>query len=163
MKAHTSKAYSWSSSIYTRSSICHHYLNDSLTDAHLAPHISSISHLSHNLIITMEMLLFLNESYIFDRLRMWSTVLWRLCVFVCAECGNAYYRGAEVPWKTLLRAPVKFPLSVKKNIRILDLDPRSEAYCLSLNSVCFKRLPRKKYFHLLNSYNIKRVLGVVYC
>ena len=44
--------------------------------------------------------------------------------------------------------PVKFPFSVKKNIRILDLDPRSEAYCLSLNSVCFKRLPRKKYFHL---------------
>ncbi|CAI4308139.1 CCC_1a_G0006600.mRNA.1.CDS.1 [Saccharomyces cerevisiae] len=60
-------------------------------------------------------------------------------------------------------APAKFPLSVKKNIRILDLDPRTEAYCLSLNSVCFKRLPRKKYFHLLNSYNIKRVLGVVYC
>ena len=59
--------------------------------------------------------------------------------------------------------PVKFPFSVKKNIRILDLDPRTEAYCLSLNSVCFKRLPRKKYFHLLNSYNIKRVLGVVYC
>ncbi|CAI4503112.1 AEL_collapsed_G0026020.mRNA.1.CDS.1 [Saccharomyces cerevisiae] len=60
----------------------------------------------------MEMLLFLNESYIFHR---------------------------------------------------FHLDPRSEAYCLSLNSVCFKRLPRKKYFHLLNSYNIKRVLGVVYC
>ncbi|CAI5207152.1 BTE_HP_G0155330.mRNA.1.CDS.1 [Saccharomyces cerevisiae] len=59
--------------------------------------------------------------------------------------------------------PVKFPFSVKKNIRILDLDPRTEAYCLSLNSVCFKRLPRKKYFHLLNSYNIRRVLGVVYC
>ncbi|CAI4973553.1 BBT_HP_G0060640.mRNA.1.CDS.1 [Saccharomyces cerevisiae] len=60
-------------------------------------------------------------------------------------------------------APVKFPFSVKKNIRILDLDPRTEAYCLSLNSVCSKRLPRKKYFYLLNSYNIKRVLGVVYC
>ncbi|CAI4803315.1 CRB_1a_G0049470.mRNA.1.CDS.1 [Saccharomyces cerevisiae] len=39
----------------------------------------------------MKMFLFLNESYIFDRLRMWSTVLWRLCVFVCAECGNANY------------------------------------------------------------------------
>ncbi|CAI5162341.1 ATV_HP_G0059180.mRNA.1.CDS.1 [Saccharomyces cerevisiae] len=39
--------------------------------------------------------------------------------------------------------PVKFPFSVKKNIRILDLDPRTEAYCLSLNSVCFKRLPWK--------------------
>ena len=25
--------------------------------------------------------------------------------------------------------PVKFPFSVKKNIRILDLDPRTEAYC----------------------------------
>ncbi|CAI4953019.1 CGH_1_HP_G0039250.mRNA.1.CDS.1 [Saccharomyces cerevisiae] len=60
-------------------------------------------------------------------------------------------------------APVTFPFSVKKNIRILDLDPRTEAYCLSPYSVCFKRLPRKKYFHLLNSYNIKRVLGVVYC
>ncbi|CAI4770256.1 BDM_1a_G0048150.mRNA.1.CDS.1 [Saccharomyces cerevisiae] len=60
-------------------------------------------------------------------------------------------------------APAKFPLTVKKNIRILDLDPRTEVYCLSLISVCFKRLPRKKYFYLLNSYNIKRVLGVVYC
>ncbi|CAI4551335.1 AKH_1a_G0027130.mRNA.1.CDS.1 [Saccharomyces cerevisiae] len=40
-------------------------------------------------------------------------------------------------------APVKFPFSVKKNIRILDLDPRTEAYCLSLNSVCSKRLPWK--------------------
>ncbi|CAI4753691.1 CDG_1a_G0047720.mRNA.1.CDS.1 [Saccharomyces cerevisiae] len=51
----------------------------------------------------MEMPLFLNESYIFHRLRMWSIVLWHSCVFVCAECGNAYYRGAEVPYKTLLR------------------------------------------------------------
>ncbi|CAI5182719.1 CRE_HP_G0005940.mRNA.1.CDS.1 [Saccharomyces cerevisiae] len=59
--------------------------------------------------------------------------------------------------------PVKFPFSVKKNIRILDLDPRTEAYCLSPYSVCSKRLPCKKYFYLLNSYNIKRVLGVVYC
>ncbi|AJU24688.1 Ecm34p, partial [Saccharomyces cerevisiae YJM1573] len=41
--------------------------------------------------------LFLNESYIFHRLRMWSIVLWHSCVFVCAECGNANYRGAEVP------------------------------------------------------------------
>ncbi|CAI4385826.1 BAF_collapsed_G0031380.mRNA.1.CDS.1 [Saccharomyces cerevisiae] len=110
----------------------------------------------------MEMPLFLNESYIFDRLRMWSTVLWRLCVFVCAECENAYYRGAEVPYKTLLCA-CEVSISVKKNIRILDLDPRTEAYCLSPYSVCSKRLPCKKYFYLLNSYNIKRVLGVVYC
>ncbi|CAI6902325.1 ANL_collapsed_G0053930.mRNA.1.CDS.1 [Saccharomyces cerevisiae] len=60
----------------------------------------------------MEMLLFLNESYIFHRFRMWSIVLWHSCVFVCAECGNANYRGAEVP--------VTFPFLVKKNIRILD-------------------------------------------
>ncbi|CAI5022629.1 BTE_HP_G0002290.mRNA.1.CDS.1 [Saccharomyces cerevisiae] len=60
--------------------------------------------------------------------------------------------------------PVKFPFSVKKNIRILDLDPRTEAYCLSLNSVCSKRLPWKKYFYLLKSVqDIRRVLGVVYC
>ncbi|CAI4246358.1 AQG_2a_G0001190.mRNA.1.CDS.1 [Saccharomyces cerevisiae] len=52
----------------------------------------------------MEMLLFLNESYIFRRLRMWSTVLWRLCVFVCAECDSANNRGAEVPYETLFRA-----------------------------------------------------------
>ncbi|CAI4664976.1 AIG_G0039200.mRNA.1.CDS.1 [Saccharomyces cerevisiae] len=45
----------------------------------------------------MEMLLFLNESYIFHRFRMWSIVLWHSCVFVCAECGNANYRGAGVP------------------------------------------------------------------
>ncbi|CAI4763734.1 BAP_1a_G0047550.mRNA.1.CDS.1 [Saccharomyces cerevisiae] len=40
-------------------------------------------------------------------------------------------------------APAKFPFSVKKNIRILDLDPRTEAYCLSPYSVCSKRLPWK--------------------
>ncbi|CAI4638143.1 BAF_collapsed_G0043230.mRNA.1.CDS.1 [Saccharomyces cerevisiae] len=109
----------------------------------------------------MEILLFLNESYIFHRLRMWSTVLWHSCVFVCAECGNANYRVPRCLIKPF-SVPVTFPFSVKKNIRILDLDPRTEAYCLSLNSVCFKRLPWKKYFYLLNSYNIKRVLGVVY-
>nr|CAI6659697.1 CIH_HP1_G0038790.mRNA.1.CDS.1 [Saccharomyces cerevisiae] len=43
----------------------------------------------------MEMLLFLNESYIFHRFRMWSIVLWHSCVFVCAECGNANYRGCR--------------------------------------------------------------------
>ena len=60
--------------------------------------------------------------------------------------------------------PVKFPFSVKKNIRILDLDPRTEAYCLSLNSVCSKRLPWKKCFYLLKSVqDIRRVFGVVYC
>ncbi|CAI4870523.1 BPG_G0006670.mRNA.1.CDS.1 [Saccharomyces cerevisiae] len=64
--------------------------------------------------------------------------------------------------KTLLACLRSFRFRSKKNIRILDLDPRTEAYCLSLNSVCFKRLPWKKYFYLLNSYNIKRVLGVVY-
>ncbi|CAI4918487.1 CGH_1_HP_G0015480.mRNA.1.CDS.1 [Saccharomyces cerevisiae] len=50
---------------------------------------------------------------------------------------------------------------VKK--RTSELDPRTEACCLSPYSVCSKRLPCKKYFYLLNSYNIKRVLGVVYC
>ncbi|CAI4640723.1 AHG_G0039030.mRNA.1.CDS.1 [Saccharomyces cerevisiae] len=101
----------------------------------------------------MEMLLFLNESYIFHRFRMWSIVLWHSCVFGCrGALKNPFTRACEVS-----------AFGQKKNIRILDLDPRSEAYCLSLNSVCFKRLPRKKYFHLLNSYNIKRVLGVVYC
>ncbi|CAI4535432.1 AKR_collapsed_G0028180.mRNA.1.CDS.1 [Saccharomyces cerevisiae] len=61
----------------------------------------------------MEMSLFLNESYIFHRLRMWSIVLWHLCVFVCAECGNANYRGAGVPWKPV-SVPAKFPFSVKR-------------------------------------------------
>ncbi|CAI4449415.1 AFI_G0017610.mRNA.1.CDS.1 [Saccharomyces cerevisiae] len=61
-------------------------------------------------------------------------------------------------------ASVKFPLSVKKNIRILDLDPRTEAYCLSPYSVCSKRLPWKKCFYLLKSVqDIRRVSGVVYC
>ncbi|CAI4613936.1 BFH_collapsed_G0039620.mRNA.1.CDS.1 [Saccharomyces cerevisiae] len=42
--------------------------------------------------------------------------------------------------------------------------PRSEAYCLSPYSVCFKRLPRKKHFYLLKSVqDIRRVFGVVYC
>ncbi|CAI7399386.1 BTE_collapsed_G0035070.mRNA.1.CDS.1 [Saccharomyces cerevisiae] len=76
----------------------------------------------------MEMLLFLNESYIFHRLRMWSTVLWRLCVFVCAECENANYRVPRCLIKPF-SVPVKFPFSVKKNIRILDLDPRTDSYC----------------------------------
>ncbi|CAI4385952.1 BMC_2a_G0024790.mRNA.1.CDS.1 [Saccharomyces cerevisiae] len=100
----------------------------------------------------MEMSLFLNESYIFHRLRMWSIVLWHSCVF-----------GRRGALKTPFARACDFRFRSKKNIRILDLDPRTEAYCLSLNSVCFKRLPRKKYFHLLNSYNIKRVFGVVYC
>ncbi|CAI4307985.1 CCN_G0025500.mRNA.1.CDS.1 [Saccharomyces cerevisiae] len=55
----------------------------------------------------MKMFLFLNESYIFDRLRMWSTVLWHSCVFVCAECENANYRGAgclEKPFCARLRS-----------------------------------------------------------
>ena len=141
-----------------------------LNDRWLAPvshHIFSISHLSHNLIISMEMLLFLNESYIFDRLRMWSTVFWGLCLFVCAECDSANNRGARVPYKTVLRAPVKFPLSVKKNIRILDLDPRSEAYCISHHLVCPKRFPCKATSLLLIPEgwikNSNHVQGVVYC
>ncbi|CAI4298766.1 BAK_1a_G0006320.mRNA.1.CDS.1 [Saccharomyces cerevisiae] len=75
----------------------------------------------------MEMPLFLNESYIFHRLRMWSIVLWHSCVFVCAECGNANYGVPRCLIKPFY-VPVKFPFSVKKNIRILDLDPRSEAH-----------------------------------
>ncbi|CAD6624532.1 BJ4_G0038640.mRNA.1.CDS.1 [Saccharomyces cerevisiae] len=43
------------------------------------------------------------------------------------------------------------------------LRPSYRSLCPRLNSVCSKRLPWKKYFHLLNSYNIKRVFGVVYC
>ncbi|CAI4495969.1 BGP_1a_G0022320.mRNA.1.CDS.1 [Saccharomyces cerevisiae] len=76
----------------------------------------------------MEMSLFLNESYIFDRLRMWSIVLWHSCVFVCAECGNANNRVPRCLIKPF-SVPVTFSFSVKKNIRILDLDPRTEAYC----------------------------------
>ncbi|CAI4309752.1 CEI_1a_G0006300.mRNA.1.CDS.1 [Saccharomyces cerevisiae] len=45
--------------------------------------------------------------------------------------------------------PVKFPLSVKKNIRILDLDPRTEVYCLSPYSLSFKRLPWKKNNYII--------------
>ena len=91
----------------------------------------------------MEMSLFLNESYIFHRLRMWSIVLWHSCVFVCAECENAYYRGPGGCLEKPFSVPVTFPFSVKKNIRILDWDPRSEAYCLSHHLVCPKRFPCK--------------------
>ncbi|CAI5081831.1 BBT_HP_G0124000.mRNA.1.CDS.1 [Saccharomyces cerevisiae] len=77
----------------------------------------------------MEMFLFLNESYIFDRLRMWSTVLWRLCVFVCAECGNANYRGAEVPYKTLFCACDTSFFGIAECLNLVAIDPRSEAYC----------------------------------
>ncbi|CAI4992071.1 BBT_HP_G0073220.mRNA.1.CDS.1 [Saccharomyces cerevisiae] len=38
-------------------------------------------------------------------------------------------------------APVTFPFLVKK--RTSELNPRSEAYCLSPYSVCSKRLPWK--------------------
>ncbi|CAI4375456.1 CNB_1a_G0025560.mRNA.1.CDS.1 [Saccharomyces cerevisiae] len=51
--------------------------------------------------------------------------------------------GCRGALKNPFCAPVKFPLSVKKKIRILDLDPRTEAYCLSPYSVCSKRLPWK--------------------
>ncbi|CAI4413675.1 BCN_G0019230.mRNA.1.CDS.1 [Saccharomyces cerevisiae] len=64
----------------------------------------------------MEMILFLDESYIFHRLRMWSIVLWHSCVFVCAECGNANYRVPECLERPFC-APAKFPHSVKKKIR----------------------------------------------
>nr|CAI6561018.1 CIC_HP1_G0015080.mRNA.1.CDS.1 [Saccharomyces cerevisiae] len=70
----------------------------------------------------MKMFLFLNESYIFDRLRMWSTVLWHSCVFVCAECENANYKGAEVPYETLLRACEVSAFGQKENPN-LDLRP----------------------------------------
>nr|CAI6616899.1 ALI_HP1_G0032320.mRNA.1.CDS.1 [Saccharomyces cerevisiae] len=41
--------------------------------------------------------------------------------------------------------------------------PSYRSLCPRLNLACSKRLPWKKCFYLLNSYNIKRVLGVVYC
>ncbi|CAI6902919.1 ANL_collapsed_G0054040.mRNA.1.CDS.1 [Saccharomyces cerevisiae] len=77
----------------------------------------------------MKMFLFLNESYIFHRLRMWSIVLWHSCVFVCAECGNANYRGAEVPYKTLFRACDISFFGIAECLNLIAIDPRSEAYC----------------------------------
>ncbi|CAI4879700.1 BPG_G0016840.mRNA.1.CDS.1 [Saccharomyces cerevisiae] len=63
----------------------------------------------------MEMLLFLNESYIFHRLRMWSTVFWGLCLFVCAECENANCRGVEMCLeKTLLACLRSFRFRLKR-------------------------------------------------
>ncbi|CAI4378801.1 BAQ_1a_G0027590.mRNA.1.CDS.1 [Saccharomyces cerevisiae] len=60
--------------------------------------------------------------------------------------------------------PVKFPFSVKKNIRILRFGPSYRSLCLSPYSVCSKRLPQKKYFYLLKPVqDIRRVFGVVYC
>ncbi|CAI6380890.1 BAF_HP2_G0000040.mRNA.1.CDS.1 [Saccharomyces cerevisiae] len=60
----------------------------------------------------MEMLLFLNESYIFHRLRMWSTVLWRLC-FVSAELGIPIIGVPRCLIKPF-SVPVTFPLSVNR-------------------------------------------------
>ncbi|CAI4457849.1 CCC_1a_G0017780.mRNA.1.CDS.1 [Saccharomyces cerevisiae] len=99
----------------------------------------------------MEMSLFLNESYIFHRLRMWSIVLWHSCVFGC--------RGALKNPFARLRS-FRFRSKRKSEFRLRS---SYRSLCPRLNSVCSKRLPCKKYFYLLNSYNIKRVLGVVYC
>ncbi|CAI7401148.1 BAD_collapsed_G0035160.mRNA.1.CDS.1 [Saccharomyces cerevisiae] len=76
----------------------------------------------------MKMLLFLNEAYIFIDSVCEGIVFWGLCLFVCAECENANYRVPRCLIKPF-SVPVKFPFSVKKNIRILDLDPRTDSYC----------------------------------
>lgn len=124
-----SKAYSWNSSIYIYSFIGHHRLNVSLTDAPLALHIFSISHLSHNFMITMKMFLFLNEACIFIDSVCEGIVFWGLCLFVCAECENASYRGAEVPYKTLFRACDTSFFGIAECLNLVAIDPRSEAYC----------------------------------
>ncbi|CAI6609482.1 CIH_HP2_G0042240.mRNA.1.CDS.1 [Saccharomyces cerevisiae] len=77
----------------------------------------------------MEMLLFLNESYIFHRFRIWSIVLWHSCVFVCAECGNANYRVPRCLIKPF-SVPVTFPFfGIAECLNLVAIDPRSEAYC----------------------------------
>ncbi|CAI6460629.1 ASN_HP2_G0022030.mRNA.1.CDS.1 [Saccharomyces cerevisiae] len=63
--------------------------------------------------------------------------------------------------------PLTFPFSVKKNTRILDLDPRTEVYCLSPYPICCKRPPMEEvmlYYPSPDSLikNRKRVLGVAY-
>ncbi|CAI4443965.1 BAK_1a_G0017470.mRNA.1.CDS.1 [Saccharomyces cerevisiae] len=101
----------------------------------------------------MEMPLFLNESYIFHRLRMWSIVLWHSCVFGCqGALKNPFTPACEVS----VFGQKEYP-----NFRF---GPSFRSLCLSPYSVCSKRLPWKKYFHLLKSVqDIKLVLGVVYC
>ncbi|CAI6632820.1 ALI_HP2_G0041890.mRNA.1.CDS.1 [Saccharomyces cerevisiae] len=96
----------------------------------------------------MEMILFLNESYIFHRLRMWSIVLWHSCVFVCAECENANYRVPEC--LDPFCAPVISAFGQKEypNFRF---GPSYRSLCLSPYSICSKRLPCKKCFYLLKS------------
>ncbi|CAD6628459.1 HN1_G0054360.mRNA.1.CDS.1 [Saccharomyces cerevisiae] len=114
----------------------------------------------------MEMTLFLNESYIFHRLRMWSTVFWGLCLFVCAECDSANNRGARVPYKTLFRA---FEVSVfgQKEYPNFRFGPSYRSLCLSPYSICCKRPPMEEvilYYPSPDSLikNRKRVLEVAY-
>ena len=79
--------------------------------------------------ITMKMLLFLNEAYIFIDSVCEGIVFWGLCLFVCAECENASYRGAEVPYKTLFRACDTSFFGIAECLNLVAIDPRSEAYC----------------------------------
>ena len=82
----------------------------------------------------------------------------------------SYVGEVRMPIVGVPRCALKKPFSracdasilVKK--RTSELNPHSEAYCLSLYSVFSKRSPWKKYFYLLKSVqDIRRVSGVVYC
>ncbi|CAI5086576.1 BTE_HP_G0104300.mRNA.1.CDS.1 [Saccharomyces cerevisiae] len=77
----------------------------------------------------MEMLLFLNEACIFIDSVCEGIVFWGLCLFVCAECGNAYYRGAEVPYETLFCSCDTSFFGIAECLNLVAIDPRSEAYC----------------------------------
>ncbi|CAI4634693.1 CRE_collapsed_G0054090.mRNA.1.CDS.1 [Saccharomyces cerevisiae] len=77
----------------------------------------------------MKMFLFLNEACIFIDSVCEGIVFWGLCLFVCAECENASYRGAEVPYKTLFRACDTSFFGVAECLNLVAIDPRSEAYC----------------------------------
>ena len=147
-----SKAYGWSSSIYTHSFIDHHYLNDSLTDAPLSLHTFHISSFAPSSSLQLRCTCSWTRHACIMNFLCEGIVLWCLCLFVRAECANVNYKGADVSWKDPF-APVKFPFPAKEIIRIWDLDPRSKADCLSLYLVCSKRLPRKNNTVLSLSWN----------
>ncbi|CAI4386891.1 CEI_1a_G0025380.mRNA.1.CDS.1 [Saccharomyces cerevisiae] len=71
-------------------------------------------------------------------------VLWCLCVFVCGGSENANYRVPRCALKKPFSRACDASILVKK--RTSELNPHSEAYCLSLYSVFSKRSPWKKYF-----------------
>ncbi|CAI4516886.1 AGA_1a_G0022780.mRNA.1.CDS.1 [Saccharomyces cerevisiae] len=108
----------------------------------------------------MKMFLFLNEACIFIDSVCEGIVFWGLCLFVCAECENANYRGAEVPYKTLFRACDTSFFWYSRMSEFSCYRSSFRSVLLSLSPVYPKRSPRKN--NTVPSYfpELYRIVGM---